>query len=461
MIKKVIKIIAYTFLLAFLLLATYILYAWVINWHDEPLSETSLEFQEFYDTNFSKSVENNAYALMLGFDVPEHENPLARGEERIRWSYTMVDVPEEDRPYQFPGPVAEYFASPPPDASQFEKVCTLRSPNCVPAVLDNPSFVENLLSEHPWVVTRYADMLAMDEFVENTYLDYFFILPPYHHILASQRLYLISEVLMKGVSSPQDLHQALNRDLEFWRRVQRDSATLITRMIAIAAIQQHLFLTNELYKQLSSESLVDIFPAALFEPMNEEELSLYSVFSGEWVFSNNSIKYINQYEFPTDLYDDDWWSLPRPISDKLFQPQGTQNLLSENFMVYLKHYDRPLSDYPQALSEDPPLRTYDNVWSLIRNPYNAAGKIHISINSPAYEEYLLRVADLEGARRAMVLISEMRLQQIPVAAAQAYIEQSDIKNPYTNKPFEWDEEVQALVFNGLQPDDRGRHAFIY
>jgi hypothetical protein len=48
-----------------------------------------------------------------------------------------------------------------------------------------------------------------------------------------------------------------------------------------------------------------------------------------------------------------------------------------------------------------------------------------------------------------------------VQQAPAELIASEIRSPYSGAPFVWDTHEQSIVFLGLEPGERGRHAFKY
>jgi hypothetical protein len=75
--------------------------------------------------------------------------------------------------------------------------------------------------------------------------------------------------------------------------------------------------------------------------------------------------------------------------------------------------------------------------------------------------YALRVADLEGARRAAVLTVDLRLLKIPPELAGAMVALAASRDPYTGGPFAWTPEPAMVSFTGLERTNGTRHIFLY
>jgi hypothetical protein len=93
--------------------------------------------------------------------------------------------------------------------------------------------------------------------------------------------------------------------------------------------------------------------------------------------------------------------------------------------------------------------------------YNPMGDLLMAMDSDVFSPYGARVADVEGSRRAALLTATLRNRKVDAKGISAELASSEIRAPYDGKPFEWDIGEQAIVFVGLDPSARGRHAFKY
>ena len=71
------------------------------------------------------------------------------------------------------------------------------------------------------------------------------------------------------------------------------------------------------------------------------------------------------------------------------------------------------------------------------------------------------LADLEGVRRMSLLAVQLRSERIAAEQVPQKLREATARNPYTAKPFAWDEANHAIVFSGIAPGERGRHAILY
>jgi hypothetical protein len=64
-------------------------------------------------------------------------------------------------------------------------------------------------------------------------------------------------------------------------------------------------------------------------------------------------------------------------------------------------------------------------------------------------------------RRAALLATELRSQSVMQTELTARLHAASLRNPYDDRPFQWSEEEQAIVFVGLEKGERGRQAYVY
>ena len=84
------------------------------------------------------------------------------------------------------------------------------------------------------------------------------------------------------------------------------------------------------------------------------------------------------------------------------------------------------------------------------NPYNLGGKIDLSRNWQ-YSGYIGRSHDLAGIYSLVAL--QLELKTSPPQDVAAAIKSSSYKNPYTEKPFDYDPATKALSFQCFEVKD--------
>jgi hypothetical protein len=149
------------------------------------------------------------------------------------------------------------------------------------------------------------------------------------------------------------------------------------------------------------------------------------------------------------------WVLLKPF----FQLQDTSNRYAQLMLGVADAFDVPHEEIPAAVITADSLQ--ESAYRLFRRLYNFTGDLVMSVNNWRFSDYAVRVSDLEGLRRAALLTAELRAAGTSKHEVAERILSSDVVDPYTNEPFTWDDCSKAIVFYGLEPYDRSRHALIY
>ena len=146
----------------------------------------------------------------------------------------------------------------------------------------------------------------------------------------------------------------------------------------------------------------------------------------------------------------------------LYQPQDSINGHAEHLARNVEILNAPLDGYESALKSASELADQRlNEVLPPRSVYNPVGRVVLGIGDHDLERYGARVADIEGVRRAALLAVTLRAEGVEPANVPAAMSQSVLRNPYNDRPFEWDAENRAIVFQGLEKSDRGRHSIRY
>jgi len=161
------------------------------------------------------------------------------------------------------------------------------------------------------------------------------------------------------------------------------------------------------------------------------------------------------YSEEVGLWEKIRWGVVKP----LWQPQDSSNRHADLLVNMASLLDVPLADLPYSFAQA--RAQGDSAYQPLSRPYNLVGDFVFSGIGTTMTGYAARVADLEGVRRAAVTLSRLRSEGYGVGEAPGAISDSAIKNPYTELPFEWDEDGRAIVFEGLEEHDRGTHRLPY
>lgn len=447
--KKLTKIVLINFAVLVVLILALVLLFVAINWHDQQPSPEAIEFQQFYDGRASVNTEDNGYLYLMGFDVSETESPMEWGTNRVKWTHDVVNTLVPGESTNLPGPSIDIAELRSPELITLAKTCAQPVQACIQGLEGNLPQVTEWLHKEAWFIDRYAQLITFDDWLEIAKVDLLMPLPNYGSVINAQRVYLISLWdQVKTSETPEEIGRALDQDLRFWRLVLKKSDVLITKLIAIVAINNNFYWQNHIARRLPGEEVSAVYSELLKEPISQEELSMYRALVGEWIFTG------------TGLNEDALDSQNIFYSRFSLQPQDSKNRHAAMLKDLHNSVSVDLSLLPSALNDINNLPSDNKFFWRIENIYNFIGKFLLSQNIPSmYTGYVARVADLEGARRALLLMTTIRSELSQGEDIGTFVQNSDIVNPYTQAPFIWDEKNKELVFVGLETGARGRHSF--
>jgi hypothetical protein len=444
MIRKAVK--AVTWIVAgFVGLAAVVSVAAVVtNWRDEPPTPDALRLAAAHDSRPPVADEDNAFIYLLGFDAALGQDPRAVGAQRLAWLQTADGKPF-DRAAD-PQTTRLEYGNPDAAVEEFLAACGTDSLECVTALANSNSVFDAWTATHPWLLERYRALIAHDawrELVPGVAGPW----PSFGPALRGHYLLLLQAQRLAAAGDGAAVSTLLGDDARFWRMVLASSDSVLSKMIATAALRTHFAWGTIVMDSLPADDAATI-PTAWRAPMTADELSLQRTIVGEWAFLSASLTADGGLIAPSDR-----------VSRALFQPQDTLNRQSAYLTALIETLDAPLLGFANAADDASRLAQRMAEESFPSSLYNLTGAVLLAAGPADYADYARRAADVEGMRRAALAVVTLRREQpADVAAALAA---STLRNPYDDEPLRWDENDQAVVFVGLEPGERGEHRFYY
>lgn len=430
----------------------------VVNRKDQPPSALVMQLRAEVRARDVPPDAENAYVYVLGMSVPAEDDPAEWGVRRAMWAKQILAGSSSQAHNSFPGPerVGRYSRN--SDIQVVLEACRMVDHACLALIEEKSSAINQWLAEEDWLRERYLHLLAHPAWQESPVFDLRLPLPSYMEPLDGQRLVMLSACLMAERGDADAVRQLLEKDLRFWRMVLASSDILISKMVAVRAIHNHFQWGNMALRRMPAERLVAAIPSVWHEEITKDERSMRRVFIGEWMFFDSEVSRGKEYIFrESGLSRLLMWKIMGP----LFQVQESSNRHAERLMLVPDVLDVAYRDYPAALER---LRgRQENLYGryFIPGIYNPVGDMLYAMSGADFLSYSPRVVDVEGLRRVALLIAEARGKNIPLDAMDEHVVDSDLKNPYTEKPFEWDPRAGVAVFIGLAEPERARHVVLY
>lgn len=448
--------------LAILAILVYLLLL-LINLNDAEPTELTQQFRNSYASYPVPADSDNAFLSILGFSALPDDDPLTMGVARRDW---MLSNDWKSRTTDDPL-LMDYE----PRARRSESVTNLaeacKDPGlaCIASLDADSRTLEEWLKSEDWLRRRYVDLLAMPAFFEMNSFDVAAPLPSYHVVLEGQKLLFLDSLLSARSGDMEAVRQFLEKDLAFWRSVLSQSDLLITKMIATAAVAKHFKFGNLLFRELHGQGTSVSLPAVWLQPITLEERTMRRCFVGEWLFSESIINdYRNSKIYPlSDSFYADEQSLADAVAWRLikpfWQPQDSSNRYAGLLADMSDSLDAPLENLPEALPEA--VAAAEMAFKPRSRLYNITGDYLFAGSGTTMPSYSARVADLEGIRRAAVILAELRSESVGVEEVPDIVSSNPITDPYKALPFEWEIGRKAIVFEGLEERERGTHRLPY
>jgi len=463
MVKKLAKILAW--FLGGVLCLGLIAYAVlsIVNLNDrEPTAEIAA-LKALQEPASEVASRNNSYLYMLGFSGPPDIDPMTLGLQRYEWmeeprpEFRTEDDPlSDDYDYRFSrdGEVAE-----------LAKTCSESEVDCIRLLESDTGVVERWLVKERWLLDRYRTVTDMTEFREATPFKVLAPVPSYGVLFEGQRLMIVDAWLAASEGNAEAVSRKLDRDLVYWRMVLEKSDALITKMIATAAIIRHFKLGNIVLRRLPEEVAADGIPASWRNQISDEERSMKRCLAGEWTYFDESIRIVvadndNPFGNWTGITGSMTWDRISWVFLKPFwQHQDLSNRHARLMLDLGNVFDVPYDEVSAAIEIADLLQR--SAYRPFSRLYNFTGDLIMSANGWTFSDYAVRVSDLEGIRRAALLVAELRAEGLAKDEVARRMLVSELVDPYTNEPFTWHDGSDAIVFNGLERHDRSQHEIIY
>lgn len=436
----------------------------LINLEDKPPSKSAVQLEEISASRERFADQDNAYVYLLGFSVGPAEDPEEWGRSRIAWAQAILEKPLIDPGAEFPGEDNDARRTFEPVVADVLRRCKRIDISCKKLLQQNEESVLKGVSASAWLFNRYKKLLERSGWFESVPFDFRLPLPSYRSVLDAQMLLHMHAWIAAGTSEVAVVKRLLEDDIRFWRGVLESSDILITKMIAVEAINRSFSWGNAVLGRLPANQMMEGFPASWSEPLSVGERSMLRCLVGEWQFSNTTLKLEKEGAFdPLAPWQDAavasgvWWFFAEPM----LQPQDSSNRYAESILAIDGILSVPYEQYPQAIERAREEWISERRSTFPRRAYNVVGDILFAMSEWDVTSYAVRVSDLEGVRRVTVAVAELRSRGVSPHQVSDELLNGSHRNPYTGEPFVWDASAGAVVFQGLDTRDRGKHLVWY
>ncbi len=439
------------------------LFALAVNWRDQsPNAEALALAAAPIPDPIPDSA--NAYVYMLGFAVPPVGDPSVIGLTRADWIRTLAADPQiasASDPY--PGSAPDFGQVPEP-LSAVLMPCGNPDAACVAAFEAAAATLGQPLDEQRTLIERYRTLLNYHAWRDVTSGDVRSPLPPYADVGYARRLFLLETWLLAAAGNATEVRTRLEADLAFWRMALAESDLLFGKTIAASYVNLNFLWGNLILRQLPPERRADGVPEAWRRSITDTERSIRRAFAGEWRVVNASIRFMRDHDLALPRSD---VRQSRSVLERvavelerpLFKPQATINRYAATYVKLEALLSVPYPELRAALARAP--EADEPPKGVLAVTYNIVGNGLGNPDPSLLANYAVRIADLEGARRAALMAADLRLLKIPPELAGAMIPLAATRDPYTGGPFAWTADPATISFTGLERTSGTRHKFLY
>ncbi len=459
---KVMKILGYALLGIVGLMVLFYLVLLAVNWKDQPPSAAAVRFNEIIAARPQVSPAENGVVYTLGFDVPAGQDPVEMGTRRLAWieAFDNRTDPRTD-------PLVDTLDMKSAGSPALEAIrasCGDGDRKPCADIFDQSAGAWQPTEMETLALERYRELLALHAWRDAIPLHIRAPLPAYAGIIDAQRVYMVSALQLAARGKGEAVRDALNADLAYWRGAHRNAQNLIAKMIAVAAMRNHFFFGNLVLRRLPPGEYAAAIPPEWQREFSAAERSMHLAMAGEWQFSSGMWNYVLDTESLNEMME----GVEKPSGKSVwldyfgkptFKLHDPMNVIAERYLDYSDRFAVPMTEYRKvkaAIEE----QASDHPRSITL--YNPLGDYYLrEVESVTYVSYAFRSANPEGVRRAALLVAQLRAGGLSADAIAAAVAESELRDPYTGKPFEWDGKRASLVFMAPEEGARSRHEFFY
>lgn len=402
-----------------------------INWKDQAPSPAAVFFQGKREEGVSISDSDNAYLHLIGVEASPEETPYELGVAWIQWAQQpLADRFSSAEPTLNPTPISDPL-------QQLLDTCGTPGEDCQTQLEASTDQLAERLAAETLRLERYRAIHELPYWHEYQLLDVQSPFPNYQSWLELARLSRIQAWLRAKEGHAEEAQTVLNADTRFWRFALEEADSIISKMIALAALRQNIQWSNILSRDFGVP-----LPSAWHEPVSDEERSMKNAFAGEYHLSLAAGIH----------HDEDSFNPLARALQPLFQPQSTSNQQAEQLLNAARATEGVTDALPAQINtyrlQRGRLLDQAGKWSL----YNPIGHILWQVSARAdYVGYGTRVTDLEGMRRALIVTGSLRAAGVQPMEVERHLAQHELTNPYSGEPLLWNADAGAIVFEGLAP----------
>lgn len=393
----------------------------------------------------------NGYFMFWGMRASPELDPHAVGQKIVAEHGRLVAAKGDLAKFEF----ESFLGNTPlsiPGPSQ--RLCAIEKEICLAVYQGMQPRIESDLAKHRLVVDHYRAIRGYPDFHEVMSLTLPAPIPQYSPIMKSSDLVDASIALRVAMSATRAAALTeLAAEIGSWRRILRQSDTLITKMFSAALLHRKYQLASEIIG--AYPDVVRQYPAKLAEmtsPLLVAETNLARSLGGEFRLAAHAyrdIRQMTQEPGPGAETGDPFDKLFNPIYlAGGYRPNATINRVYSMFQEVMRLSTAPPGE---ILSGHAALSQKQNDFDLFMPDvflYNPIGKILVSVAAPDFSAYSFRLHDLAGYSRLIELQRRMVEGDVRPEKRAGFLAGAGpaLMDPYSGKPMDWNAANATISF---------------
>ena len=434
-----------------------------INKNDQPPSHAVVRLENLARSLPPVADKDNAFIYFMGFSAYPNVDPASAGMQRVDRLRKKTRPPHRSVP-DLPALPYNIGDARSPEVTALLTKCREADRECARLLEMHRSVLQSLLQSEQWLAVRYRTLLSFPEWREIAGPGPEIAELPFDALLEGQKNHLLTAWVRAGAGDASGVRQLLEDDMRFWRRSLAGADTLLPKMMAAVAIRRHFMWGSMILRRLPAHKMMAALPPSWRVPVSDAERSMLRPVGGEWRVFSTSAKFLRDAPSTSWMPRDGLAWHDRAVTNfakSTFQLQATSNRQAELMVavadaVAVSYEQLPVAVRQMRLQEKKARQL--NLWD---SAYNLAGKIVLNEGASEWAKYASPIADLEGIRRATLLVAEFRGKGVAAADVRERLKASPVRDPYDGRSFVWSDEAQAIIFVGLTDGQRGRTVIPY
>lgn len=429
----------------------------IINLHDEDLLPEARKIME--TRGFTVKPEENAFFAIAGFEAPQGQDPHAFGRKRVAFWESEERKPYRERRFDERPLYGGDPRSPKVPIEKLNKLCDWDKAVCLEPMAQSRDIIAGYLAENVEWIERYQSLLRLPRFEEHQLASAQSPIPSYHSPLHISRLRKAHCAVLVQDGKVGECLNLLDQDIGFARRMLSGARTLIGKMVAANALRRDYSVLSEIVtaRPDAARQAAPLLEK-LLTPLTPDEMDMTKPFQGELNWWSNEISDLRSEATLMQIYTgsmlepETWEKALNSLVKPFVQVNASINHQYRWFTLMSELSKLPASQsQAKAAAYDSKRKDLEPDMSFPAILYNPIGKILQAIAIPAFDDFSLRLHDLDGQQRLLRLQWRIVKEQVPLDKVAEFVQAAGAQfhDPYTGQPMTWDAQGRTLSFRGM------------